>query len=321
MNQPRTLIEAITFYSDPDRALEFMVAMRWPEGITCPRCNGADPYFLKSRRIWKCRECRRQFSIKVGTIMEDSPLSLGKWLSAMWLVANAKNSISSYELHRSLGITQKSAWFVLHRIREAMDGGSLEKLDGEVEVDETFIGANAAKMNHKARIRNKAKRPGTRGKIVAVAAVQRNGRTKSGTVRNTSRYELHAAVRESVESGATVYTDENASYDKLDEYTQLTVNHGKGEYVNGTTHTQNVENYFSLFKRCVKGTWVNVSPEHTDRYLAEQDFRYSERKKDDSTRARNVAGGVAGKRVTYRQLTQKRAGRGPAKGYDWRNHK
>lgn len=291
------------------------------DGVTCPRCGGSEPYFLKPRRVWKCRECRRQFSIKVGTIMEDSPLGLDKWLAAMWLVANAKNSISSCEVHRAIGITQKAAWFVLHRIREAMAGGSIDKLEGEVEVDETFIGARADKMNRRARLRNRAKRPGTGGKIVAVTAVQRNGRAKSATVRNTSRRELHKAVRERIEPGATVYTDDNASYDRLNGYTQRAVNHSRSQYVSGNTHTQNAENYFSLFMRCVKGTWVNVSPEHTDRFLAEQDFRYSERLEDDGTRARKVAGGVEGKRLTHRQLTAKGTGRGPRKGYDWRPYK
>lgn len=229
MKQPETVIGAIAYFADKGRALHFMVSMRWPEGVTCPHCGGAEPYFLNSRRLWKCRECRRQFSVKVGTIMEGSPLGLDKWLTAIWLVSNAKNNISSYEIARSLGVTQKSAWFMGHRIREAMAAGKFDKLDGEVEVDETFLCARADKMNRAACRRNKAKRPGTGGKTVAVSADQRNGRVKSGTVRNTSRRDLHKAVRDRVESGATIYSDENASFDKLDEYTQLAVNHRRSE--------------------------------------------------------------------------------------------
>lgn len=141
---PATLVEAIRYFSDPDTCLSYLIPIRWPQGITCPHCNGAENSFVSSRRIWRCKGCKKQFSVKIGTIMEDSPLALDKWLTAIWLIANAKNGISSWELHRALGITQKSAWFLLHRIRLAMQNGTLTKLKGDVEVDEKFSSSLAA---------------------------------------------------------------------------------------------------------------------------------------------------------------------------------
>ena len=317
LRMPATLTEAIRLFSDPGTALKYAVALRWPDGVSCPRCGHDKAYFLKTQSRWKCADCRKQFSVKVGTIMEDSPLGLDAWLTAIWFQANSKNGISSHELARHLGITQKSAWFMLHRIRHAQMVGSFEKLSGEVEVDETFIGPKAGRMNRKARIRNKAKRPGTRGKTVAVTAVERGGKVRSTTTKNTSRHELHKAVKDAVEPGTTLYTDENASYDRLDDYDRKAVNHSRSQYVDGNTHTQNVENYHSLLKRCVRGTWVCPSPEHMNAYLGEQAFRYGERTDNDGGRFVKAASSLDG-RLTYQQLTAHGAGRGPRRGFDWR---
>lgn len=205
MNEPSTLIEAITHFSDPDRALFAFVALRWPTGVWCPRCGMNEVTFMKSRRIWKCNACRRQFSAKVGTVMEDSALGLDKWMTGIWLVANAKNGISSHEIGRALGITQKSAWFMAHRIRHALMAGSVEKLNGEVELDETFIGPTMKKMNAEARARFEAI-PEHEQRIVAVAAVERGGDAKTRVVRDRSRSTLHDAVRAAVEPGANTGT-------------------------------------------------------------------------------------------------------------------
>lgn len=318
---PKTLIEAVAHYSDPDVAHATMTGFRWPDGVTCPRCGSGEHYFVKTRRVWQCKSCKRQFSVKLGTIMEDSPLGIDKWLTAMWLVANAKNGISSHEIGRALGITQKSAWFMAHRIRHAMKARTLEKLAGTVEVDETYIGAKADRMNKAARRRWEARKeaePGTAGKTAVYTAVERDGRAIARRIPDASRRTLHDAIAKTVEPGATIYTDENASYDRLAGYNHAAVNHSAGEYVRGDVHTGHADNYHSLFKRCVRGTWVNISPQHTNRYLVEQDFRYNERKGNDGERADKVAGRVGGKRLTYRQLTARRVGRGPAKGYDWR---
>src|SRR5215208_301248 len=174
--QPKTLLEAIRYFSDLDVATEFVAKLRWPDGPVCPRCGVVDPthYYLKTRRLWKCRACKKQFSVKVGTIFEDSPLGLDKWLPSVWLIANSKNGISSHELGRALGVTQKSAWFMLHRIRLAMQTGSFEKFDGTVEVDETFIGGKARNM-HKHIRRQKITRTGGADKATVVGIIERGG--------------------------------------------------------------------------------------------------------------------------------------------------
>lgn len=178
---PRSLSDAIRFFADPDTALAFVVTLRWPSGVSCPHCKAEKPSFLRSRRIWKCRACRRQFSVKVGTIFEDSPLGLDKWLPALWMLANSKNGISSYELGRALGVTQKTAWFMLGRIRLAMQTKSFKKMKGEVEIDEAFIGGKAEFM-HKdkrntrhpsARAEHQAQRP-----AAAHRAARRAGRER-----------------------------------------------------------------------------------------------------------------------------------------------
>ena len=179
---PETLLEAIRFFSDPDIALAFMAGLRWPDGAICQRCGSTMVYFLKTRKVWKCRECKKQFSIKVGTIFEDSPIGLDKWLPAMWMLANCKNGISSYELGRALGVTQKTAWFMLHRIRLAMQTESFQKMEGEVEVDETFIGGKARFMHKESREK--------RSTVAAQRVRLRSWDCLSGTVRMVAKFEL-----------------------------------------------------------------------------------------------------------------------------------
>jgi transposase-like protein len=312
-NTPQTLLEAIRYFSDADTCHKYMVSIRWPDGkIVCPACGGENVGNIASRRMFQCKakECRKQFSVKVGTIMEDSPIGLDKWLTAIWLIANAKNGVSSWEIHRALGITQKSAWFLLHRVRLAMQQGSLQKLSGEVEVDETFIGGKARNM-HKGRREQAIKGRGAVGKAIVVGVLERTSEESASKVRtkvvpNTKRHTLQAEVRENVEPGSLVCTDALASYEGLEvDYVHEAVDHAV-EYVrNGGIHTNGMENYWSLLKRCIKGTYVSVAPFHLFRYLDEETFRFNERTDNDGGRFAQVSGNIGGKRLTYKKLTGK----------------
>lgn len=301
-NVPQTLMEAIRHFSDPDVCLEFMADLRWPDGVTCPHCATNSPYFLKTRRIWKCKnkECGKQFSVKVGTIFEDSALGLDKWLVAIWMLANAKNGISSHELHRAIGVTQKTAWFMLQRIRLAMQTKTFTKLSGEVEADESYIGGKARYMHAGKR---KAKGRGTIGKAVVMGLLERHGEVRTEVIPNTKRQTLHAQVRAKVEPGAALYTDDLASYRGLNgQYLHQVINHAEC-YVMGRVHTNGLENFWSLFKRCVKGTYVSMEPFHLFRYLDEEEFRFNNRQTNDHERFILAAQQVAGKQLTYAELT------------------
>lgn len=279
---PETLQEAICYFADEDRALEFMIGLRWPSGVvTCPRCESEEVSFIESRRIWNCRSCKvkKQFSVKVGTVMEDSPITLDKWLCGFWLIANAKNGISSYELHRSLGVTQKTAWFLLHRIRLAMQQGISGKMKGICEADESYIGA-------KARYMHKSKRTGVGHAGIHKTCVQgilertkgdKASRVIAKVVPNNRRPVLCANVREHVEAGATVCTDALMSYDALEsDYDRRIIDHMES-YAQGQVHTNGLENFWSLLKRSLKGTYVNVEPFHLFRdYLLDTRFPLGE---------------------------------------------
>lgn len=307
MRTPTTLLEAVTYFSDPNTCREFMVNLRWPDGIvTCPHCGSTEPRFMEKRGIWQCKnkECRKQFSVKVGTIFEDSPLPLQKWLPVLWLLANAKNGISSYEIHRAIGVTQKTAWFMLHRVRLAMQTESFCKLQGEVEVDETYIGGKARNM-HKARRAEKIKGTGGMGKTAVMGLLERHGEVRTKVVPNVRRDTLQPEVRKHVEPGSAVFSDDLHSYRGLgDEFVHEVVNHAE-EYVRGRVHTNSLENFWSLFKRTVNGTYVSVEPFHLFRYLDEQEFRFNSRKTNDADRFLYVASAVSGKRLTYRELIGK----------------
>jgi len=313
---PKTLHDAIKYFADEDRALDFMRSIRWPDGVVkCPTCGSEDVSFLSTRRIWKCKNAhmKRQFSVKVGTVLEDSPIALEKWLCGFWLIANAKNGISSYELHRSLGITQKTAWFMLHRIRLAMQDGSVEKMKGRVEADETFIGGKARYM-HSGK-RKDFPKSGSGGKAAVLGLLERNApdkvsRVRCKVVQNIRRGQLDSAVRENVEKGSEVFTDSLKSYDKLtDEYVHQVIDHAEC-YAKGHVHTNGLENFWSLLKRGIKGTYVNVEPFHLFRYLDEQAFRFNERKDNDAGRFVKVVSGIIGKGLRYVKLTGKVGGDG-----------
>ncbi len=303
-NLPKTLQEAVKYFSDDLTCINLIASRRWVDGIAvCPKCGDTNNTFLPSRKVWQCKnkECRKQFSVKVGTIFEDSPIGLDKWLVAVWLITSAKNGISSYEIHRALGITQKTAWFMLHRIRLAMQNGSFEKLSGDVECDETFIGGLAKNM-HKHKREQKIQGRGSVGKTAVFGALERKGRVLAKVISNTTRKTLHNEVKEKVETGANLFTDEWRSYRGLDaDYIHEVINHSV-EYVREHIHTNGIENFWSLLKRTIKGTYVSVEPFHLGRYLDEQTYRFNERKSNDKERFLGVLKAVSGKRLTYDEL-------------------
>jgi transposase-like protein len=305
--EPKTLQQAIIYFSNPDNCLEYLKARRWPDGVVkCPTCGSANVSFVPSRRIWQCktRHPKCQFSIKVGTIFEDSPISLDKWLTAMWMEANCKNGISSYEVERSLGITQKSAWFMTHRIRLAMQESNGEMLSGEVEVDETFIGGKARNM-HASKRKAKITGRGPSGKAVVMGMLERGGKVRTAVIENRDKETLHAHVHTHVEAGANVFTDELVWYWGLEEkYVHQIINHAE-QYVRGNVHTNGMENFWSLLKRGLNGTYVSVEPFHLFRYIDEQAFRYNYRKVTDAERFSTVVSQIVGKRFTYDELTGK----------------
>lgn len=305
METPTTLLQAVRYFKDADVCLQFMAFIRWPDGVVkCPICGSDKVHFLANQRRWKCSQKheRRQFSVKVGTIFEDSPLGLDRWLPAVWQVVNCKNGISSYEMARALGVTQRTAWFMDHRIRKAMQAGSFEKMKGEVEADETFIGG-LARFMHKADRARKIKGTGGSGKAIVMGLLDREtGKVHVKHVPNTQRETLHSEVREHVEAGAEVFTGEWAGYHGLDpDYVHNVINHAEA-YVQGNVHTNGIENFWSLLKRGIKGTYVSVEPFHLFRYLDEQAFRFNERKSSDAARFVEVLKNVTGRRVTYKQL-------------------
>ncbi len=309
---PRNLTDAIRYFSDEDRCIAYMVSRRWPDGkVKCPYCGSEKVSYLANQRRWKCsqKHDRRQFSVKVGTIFEDSPLSLTKWLPAVWLIGNCKNGISSCEVARDLDVCQKTAWFMLHRIRFAMQRGSFGKFGkgGPVEVDESMIGG-LARFMHKDRKAAKITGTGGMGKELVVGLLDREtGKVRVKHVANRKRGTLHEEVRANVEPGSEVFTDELASYTGLDkDYVHKFVNHAE-EYVRGNVHTNGIENFWSLLKRGLKGTYVSVEPFHLFRYLDEQAFRYNERKHGDGDAGRfsEILSSVADRRLTYKQLTGK----------------
>lgn len=303
--EPKTLQQAIVYFANPDNCVSYLVERRWPEGVTCPNCGSDKVTYMPKRRVWQCkaRHPKAQFSVKVGTIFEDSPIGLDKWLAAMWMLANSKNGVSSWEIHRSLGVTQKSAWFMLQRIRLALQGDTSSKLSGSVEVDETFIGGKARNM-HKGR--RKARGTGHGGKIAVQGLLERHG----GEVRcvvsgGTRRHHLMPNVHDHVEYGSQVFTDAHSSYIGLDsQYVHNVINHAE-TYVRGNVHTNGIENFWSLLKRGLNGTYISVEPFHLFRYLDEQSFRFNNRKQNDAYRFDLAVSQIVGKRLTYSELTGK----------------
>lgn len=306
-NEPKTLQQAVIYFADPNNCLTYLVARRWPNGVTCPTCGAENVSFVASRRVWQCktRHPKAQFSVKVGTIFEDSPIGLDKWLCAMWMLANCKNGVSSYEIHRGLGVTQKTAWFMLQRIRLALQGENAGMMSGEIEVDETFIGGKARNM-HREKHARRITGTGGKDKAIVVGIVERGGSIRTSVVPNRKREALQAEVRNNVESGSSIYSDALVSYRGLNnDYAHRVIDHAVA-YVDGVVHTNTVENFWSLLKRGLHGTYVSVEPFHLFRYLDEQAFRYNNRKgMNDSDRFDLAVSQIVGKRLTYAEVTGK----------------
>jgi transposase-like protein/ribosomal protein L37AE/L43A len=311
-----TLQEAIVYFSNPDNCVAYMVERRWRNGVVaCPTCGRTDVRYIASRRVWQCktRHAKCQFSVKVGTIMEDSPIPLDKWLMAMWMVGNCRNGVSSYEIHRNIGVSQKTAWFLLHRIREAMKMAPVHHLaDGwnhVVEVDETYISGNPKNMHADRRLR--INQTGENKSIVMGMLDRQTREVRAKVIPNAKRATLQNEILKNVGFNAHIYTDQHLGYEGLDQlkrFTHKTVNHTM-EYVKGRVHTQGIENFWALLKRSLKGTYVAVEPFHLDRYVDEQAFRFNSRvkKQNDAQRLDKLTGQLHGRRLTWAELTGKNA--------------
>ena len=301
------LLEAIRYFSDPKICVETVAEVRWPAGPKCLRCESKRLSFLNTRLMWKCLDCKKQFSVKVGTIFEDSAISLGRWLTAMWMLANCKNGISSYGVARGLGITQKSAWFLLQRIRYAMHRGTFDKMGGTVEADETFTGGKARNIRKDVRAR-KIHGTGGMGKAIVMGLLEREpGKVRTSVVDGQWKHHLHREIRENVKAGSELHTDALKSYDNLDEYTRKAIDHAEA-YVDGNVHTNRLENLWSLLRHAIAGTYVSVEPFRLFTYLGKQSFRYNERRSTDADRFQNVLSCVGGKRRTWNTLTAQEKG-------------
>src|ERR1039457_684977 len=301
-----TLQQAIEYFSYPANCREYLVARRWPDGVECPRCGSKNVAFLEKYDRWQCsaRHDNRQFTAKTGTIFEDSPLPLAKWLMAMWQVVNCKNGVASWEVHRAIGVTQKTAWFMDHRIRHALSMGSINKLSGQIEADETYIGGKARNM-HKAARGRKITGTGGKDKTAVMGILERGGKIVTKVVPNRKKKALQAEVREHVLAGSALFTDALKSYEGLSEFQHEVVDHAV-EYVRGEVHTNGCENFWSLLKRTLGGTYVSVEPFHLFRYLDEQAFRYNHRKGfNDGQRFDLAVRQIVGRRLTWDQLTGK----------------
>ena len=325
---PKTLLQAVTYFANEGRAHDFLVSMRWPDGVQCAHCQSANIGKLvvtivtggldkngkqkpnRERRVWNCKACKKQFTAKIGTIFADSPLPLSKWLPAFWLVVNAKNGVSSCELARSLGITQKSAWHMGHRIRKSIQrGGGIVHMDGVVEVDESFIGGKARNM-HADKRAQKIKGTGGTGKTAVMGLLQRHSeknpvsRVVTNVIANTRHEILSGEIRKYVLKGSEIQTDAHAGYVGMDEYCHKVVDHAEC-YVKDGVHTNGLENYWSLLKRTLKGTYVHCAPFHLFRYLDEQNYRFNERKENDQSRFLGAMETVKNRRLTWKNLTGK----------------
>jgi transposase-like protein len=311
MESPKTLQQAIQFFGDYENCRQFMVSVRWPDGkVRCPACDSEKVTYLKNARLYRCygNHPKQKFSLKVGTVFEDSPIGLDKWLPAVWLLVSCKNGISSYEVAAALGVTQKSAWFMMHRIRLAMQSGSFQKLggnSGEVEADETFIGGKARNM-HLSKRQRRVTGTGGHDKTAVMGILERGGELRANVITDRRRPAMHAEVKKHVEAGTALYTDALLSYKGLaGEYAHKVVDHA-AKYVDGRVHTNGLENFWSLLKRGISGTYVSVEPFHLFRYLDEQTFRYNNRKDmANADRFKLALSQIVGKRLTFSEVTGK----------------
>ena len=305
MKSPKSLQDAILYFADFENCRQFLMELRWPDGtVRCPGCDSEKVTYLPSVRRWKCygKHPKPQFSLKTGTIFEDSALGLDKWLVALWLLVNCKNGISSMEISRHLDTTQKSAWFMAHRLRFALHAGSFDKLSGEVEVDETFIGGKSRNM-HVAQRKRRITGTGGKDKTAVMGVLERGGKVRTTVVQDRKKKTLHSEVKKHVEAGSALYSDDLRSYDGLEGlYAHQVIDHAV-KYVDGKVHTNDMENYWSLLKRGLSGTYVSVEPFHLFRYLDEQAYRFNNRKDiSDFDRFRTAAAQIVGRRLTWKQV-------------------
>ena len=331
---PKNLLGASRYFDDPDACVDFMAQMRWPSGVKCPHCDGERWSYLSGRRIWKCLnpKCYKQFSVKTQSVFEDSPVPLDKWMVAVWMVVNCRNGVSSHEIARVVKVTQKTAWFMLHRIRLGLrrgDWGMMGGDGGNIEADESWVGG-APKNKHKSKanrvpkylptadwstVKNPAYKSlagrGTK-KTPVMGLLDREARqVRAKVIPHVSREVLQNEILNNVSKGSRILTDENREYSSLPKlkFVHEAVNHMQ-EYVRGDVHTNGLENFWSLLKRGLRGTYVAVEPFHLDRYLDEQIFRYNNRTTkdnplDDRDRFMLAVSQIWGKRMTYAELTGK----------------
>jgi transposase-like protein len=311
--KPQTLQQAIRYFSNEQVCIDTIAALRWPKGPVCPKCASTEHYYLATQKRWKCKKCSKQFSVKVGTIFEDSPIPLDKWLAALWMLVNCKNGISSYEVGRDLKLTQKSAWFVLHRLRLALQTGNVMKLGGNgktVEVDETFIGG-AARFMHPERRKRMITERGVKDKTAVMGILERGGEVRAMMIPTRRKHHVQAEIRRHVKAHSAVYTDALLSYQGLNyqDFQHQVIDHAE-KYVDGQIHTNGLENFWSLTKRGLKGTYISVEPFHLFRYLDEQVYRYNNRGSkenpvNDGDRFEQALSQIAGKRLTFAEVTGK----------------
>jgi transposase-like protein len=301
----RTLLEVVRRLSDPQVAHEFFVSIRWPHGAWCPHmgCGSADVARIGTRNVWRCRDCKQQFTAKVGTIFEDSPIGFNKWIPAMWMLNGDRNGTSSCELARKVGVTQKSAWFMLHRIRLAQKNQTFEKLRGPVEADETYVGGKAQSVDYNPETGKLMPTGPQANKTIVAGIVERKGKVRAFVIPDTKKGTLVPIIETNVIAGSSVYTDALGSYNDLSkEYKHFVINHAI-EYVNGHIHTNGIENFWSALKRTLKGTYIYTSTQHLERYLDEQIFRHNNKDENDAVRTKISLKQVEGKRLTYKALT------------------
>jgi transposase-like protein len=308
MEYPTTLVDAVKYFSNEQVCIDEVAAMRWPDGqVFCPNCGEVgNTLWLANQKRWKCRGCKKQFSVKVGTIFHDSPLGLDKWMVAMWMLANCRNGVSSCEIARTIGITQKSAWHMMHRIRKAMTDTTGDKLGGSgpVEIDETFVGGKAKNMHKSRRVKGLSYAAGA-GKTIVMGMLERGGRVRAGVISDRKTQSMEVPIIDNVEAGANIITDEFTTYPFIakDTYAHEIINHIEG-YVRDHIHTNGIENFWSCLKRGLNGTYVSVESFHLDRYVDEQVFRFNLRHKHtDASRFKAVLKDIVGRRLTYAELT------------------
>ncbi len=313
-------MNAVTFAMlqklDEDQARELLEAIRWPDGIICPHCGNNEAYKLTPKEtgkkhvrkgVYKCRACRKQFTVTVGTVMEHSKIKLVHWLLCFYLICSSKKGISAHQIHRTLGISYEAAWFMCHRVRFSMTQMPMSKLlEGQVELDATFIGGKEGFM-HKSKLgpKTKAHSYHYHYKVPVFALVQRGGELRARKMRTLSNYNIRWEVRKHVSHDATLMTDSAAAYEMIyQEYPHQAVDHEKGEYVRGDAHVNTLEGWFSLLKRGVSGTFHHVSEEHLDRYVNEFVFRYNLRAISDAERTVRAIRQIVGKRLMYKEATE-----------------